>query len=200
LSQDSSCPSESAFAALAAGQLASAARAALEQHIDRCASCSDLVGLLGTLADDDRVDGTLAASSGPVHAGQPSSGRCEDVAVMLTSLATQLCFSIFVWLPAARCLIEHHTWDRGWPTGLLLIHLTVTGALGQLASLGHALATSRRSQWAQRLLALHAWLNIPTVLMTPIAMVELCFIRWRRQPLDTRPARSTALDQHESST
>lgn len=177
------CPSESDFAQLAAGMLHDDARRALEEHLDQCQACTELMGILGSLPRDSSQQVTLASSDGMSSSQRNLPWWLTDrAAVASTLLATQCFWSGVLWLPAMERLLGDE--QATMPTLLwaFAAYSACIGMCGPLLGVAALVAVGRRSPWALRFIVAHAVAIMPSLVMAPLGVVALIEMRRQAHP------------------
>lgn len=177
------CPPESDFAELAAGTLSDSARRALEEHLDSCQACTELVGVLGALPLVLEPQVTLASSGGTSTCQRAVPWWLTDhAAVASTMLATQCFWSAVLWVPAIQWLRVADPSTRPVVLWAFAVYASCVGLLGPLLAVAALVAARRRSQWVQLFILVHAMVAVPSVVMAPLAIVALARVRRQARP------------------
>jgi hypothetical protein len=183
MSSGSACPSESAFAELAAGMLPDDARQRLEEHVDGCAACTELVGMLGALPDAPLVlqRAVTSDAESPRRLAVPW-WYSNHAAIASTMLVVQFHWSILLWLPATRLLIGADYATIPALTVVLAAYTSSVGIVGPFAAVASLTAVRRGYPSAGLLMAIHAMMMIPSLTITPLSLVVLSHLRRKRHP------------------
>lgn len=170
----SPCPKESVFAELAAGTLLDAERQELELHLDRCPACTELLGLLASLAGD---------GSG----GSKSSVECawwltHDAALSMTLMVTQLFWFKVMWSPAVRCLVEGARHQTHWIRYFVFGYVVVIGATGTVVDAIGVVAAYKRRKLPSQVRLLRVVIGMATLALAPLAFVAVFHLLAARAP------------------
>jgi uncharacterized protein YjiS (DUF1127 family) len=177
---DVSCPDASVFAELAAGGLSESQRFVLESHFDQCPLCKEVLGLVGAIHD-----GSQSADAATLNsiARNASAWRLREQFVMALAMAVGQCvWTVLSWWPLVRRNTSTSFVAGGPCVALYVDYLVVVGFWGLLLSVMTFVAM--RARGANFLLALHALMNIPTVALTPLALVVLHYLRQQRRRVE----------------
>ncbi len=181
MSSSTACPTESVFAELAAGDLKFDARRALEEHLDQCDVCTELVGILGALPSALNRQHRTVLGDGDATGQQHVPWWLTDRAtIAFTLLVAQLFWSAMLWYPATKWLASVDYTAADWRLWGFAAYAAVVGILGPLIAVAAVLAVWRRRSWAVHLIAVQAAVTIPSLVLTPLAIVTVLHLRRQR--------------------
>jgi anti-sigma factor RsiW len=165
------CPDEDTVAQLLQGLLPADELARLEQHLDECPACTELVAELGKAYEHSAEPLRVA----PIRKPEPSDlTRVELFAVAIHALIT----AKLGWLIAAgRLDIVTAVHPMHPSTVALLVCGAWFGPIGGITAAFGAWALGRRRSWANRAAAIHAALVLPSVVLTPLSIYVLVRLR-----------------------
>jgi anti-sigma factor RsiW len=163
------CPDEDTIAQLIQGLLSGDERARLEQHLDGCAACTELVAELGKAFGPETKHSALPP---PTARDTRSLTRIELFAALVHAVITLKLGWVVV--------------SDGNPSTAPALSAVVVVAGVLFGPIGAAMATvaawgsSRSAGWARRAAVVHALLALPSLALTPLAVYVLVHHRMPR--------------------
>ena len=195
------CPDENVFAQIQAGLLDAAEMAQFHRHLDECAVCLELAGILGCLHDDDlELDAPnlskylkrtstpserVFRSSRPQVATSAHGGR----QILLVSHGVMLlthAYSSFIVLPVFWLAFRASVSFTGGHFGIWSVHMVwlpyvlIWGSLGPMLACLILLGMLTPSRWARPAARLYAVVSLPTLFLVPLAICLLFVTRPRQ--------------------
>jgi hypothetical protein len=162
------CPDDNLFGRLLEGRLTEAQRAPLERHVDECAACTELLAELGKVYAQ-KAGGTRRPSLAPRVASAPRGRNLWSVELVLGLVQLALAGRLGATWLAARETGDTIALPLGTLPGWILAYGIVWGAVGGVLALSATWGLRRGRGWALRVARLHAWITLPSVILTPLA-------------------------------
>ncbi|HEY2408358.1 MAG TPA: zf-HC2 domain-containing protein [Polyangiaceae bacterium] len=158
------CPDDNALARLLEGTLTDPERLGLEQHLDGCAACSELLAQIGRAYAKPKTRAE-ARSAKPALGALGWLGWLALGAALLEGLVAARLAQLALELQGAFAVASSFA--------------SVWLGIGALSGLCAAIGIFRDRSWAKRWLWSYALLALPSLAFTPVA---LCILRELRRP------------------
>lgn len=175
------CPDEDTIAQLIQGLLSGDERARLEQHLDGCAACTELVAELGKAFGPE----TQRSAPPPATVQEPVPLAADDT----RGLTGIQLFAAFIhavitvklgWLLVSSGDASFAATSTPVLTGLVLVAGALFGPVGATVAAFAAWGSRRGAGWARRATVVHALIALPSLALTPLAVYVLVHYRTPR--------------------
>jgi hypothetical protein len=160
------CPDEDTFARFVEGLLRPEAAAQIERHVDGCARCADLAAEFGR-----------SFAEAPADAGRGSGKRMAPLALAVAAVVH------VVWAIVIRGAAGALRGVVPPPFADAYLHYaTLWAPAGSIVALAAAFCLLRRVAGGRFLALLYAWLSLPSIVVTPLALLVMDAQRRDRAP------------------
>jgi anti-sigma factor RsiW len=174
------CPDENVYARLHDGLLAERERLVLEEHIDDCPVCAELLAQIGKVYA--RHEPAPSADAIATPEPSPPAPRALtwielSLALMHATMTWKLAASMRAHVEIARSLplLERHPSIAS----VAAFYLLAWAPAGWVITLASAWGIARDRPWGARLARFHAWSSLPSVLLTPLSFYVLAVLHRR---------------------